>query len=1517
MQLLEHSPIGKVYHILARIAAFCLVLLLSVTLAVQYPVVQKRVTDELLERITSSIDGRVSVGEVQLHPFNAVLLKDVVIIDGEPFHKDEEGWIPVDTLFTAELITATVSLRNFVKSEGLHFGRLYVENSMLHIVSEPGERFHDNMSRLFKFPKPPEVPVEKGKVFDASKVRVKNFRFRLSDGVHPRRPHDGTSINWQDMDLVAQLRGHNLRLAGSRMSGVVDDLSATEKCGYSFTRATGRTRVGMGRTEVSHMRFRDKWSDLRINSYTMSYRNARAFKHFLDEVKLSLKLGRGTVLSMRSLHAFTGFPKDIDSKLLIDDCNAGGYVNDMAVKTLRFTEMDSGVSGTLSGKIMGLPDIDRAYAELDARSLKFTTSSLDRMIASFSKGKSLGIGKYAPGRTLTLDAKAKGTLRKLALDAKLGSRIGNVRTRMDILDLLSKKGMRLSGTVGCDELQVGTVSGISELGNLTMRSGIRAHLAKGEPSIIVDSLKIDKMGALGYDYSNIAAAGRFSGSSFDGKLICDDPNLNFIFQGIFNLSRRTSNALYKFYANLGYADLNALQLYKNGDAKLSGQMFANFMRISEGDLIGDIDITGLALENEEGLQDIGNISIGSHSNDEVHRIQFNSSFADGGYVGSKPITALLEDIQNVTTRRDLPALYKDARPSGKQGTSELEFNFHDSYDILSFLVPGLYIADGTAMALNIDRRGVLSGYINPPRIAYGQNYFKGLDLRVDDLDRSLNCILTGEEIRLSQLGFKDGALTAYAEDNNFALGFHYDNISGNGNQGELYLTGELYRDETDTLVVRAKPLYSYIKFNGEQWDIAESDIRLRAGDLTVKDFSVANGQQMLLVDGGLSAHRPDTLNVSVENFDLSTIDNFLARPLDLAGTATGKGSLYSPGGISSGLDAKLLCNAVSIAGYDVGNLDLDAAWDAASEQYAVELRNTSAGREPLFARGYYSPSDGSMDASVVLRQFGLAPARPFLADALEDFGGSVSGSFTISGTPDSLSIGSIGAQLEDVYATIAYTGASYNLGGPFYLDDKEIFLEEIAISDAEGGSGTLFGSINFSESVPAVDLNLDFTDLKMMDKEDGNGRSPYGNFAASGSVHAAGPFDALGIDVDASSSDDGRIHVPLGGYAVSSSGHILTFKKLEQEEILDPYEERMLGARRKGRVAMDVAVKAKVTASEGLEALLEIDKSTGNVMAIRGNGLVNLDIRPSSDIFTVNGDYNITGGHYHFVALGLANRDFDIREGSSIKFNGDLMDSDLDVDAVYNLKTSLSTLLADTTSVSTRRNVECGISITDKIANPRLAFSINIPDLDPTTKSLVESALNTEDKIQRQFVALLLTGTFLPAEQSGIVNNTDMLYSNVSEIMSNQLNNILQRLSIPVDLGLGYHPNDNGTDIFDVAVSTQLFNNRVVVNGTIGNRQYSTTTNPNGDVVGDLDIEVKLDKPGKFRLNLFSHSADEYTNYLDYSQRNGVGLTYQKEYNKFGDFLRSIFTRKKKRGDEDSQAMKPEEEELVTIEIDE
>ena len=301
------------------------------------------------------------------------------------------------------------------------------------------------------------------------------------------------------------------------------------------------------------------------------------------------------------------------------------------------------------------------------------------------------------------------------------------------------------------------------------------------------------------------------------------------------------------------------------------------------------------------------------------------------------------------------------------------------------------------------------------------------------------------------------------------------------------------------------------------------------------------------------------------------------------------------------------------------------------------------------------------------------------------------------------------------------------------------------------------------------------------------------------------------------------------------------------------------------------------------------------VATMQSNGTIDLVYTSRNNYFGINGQYIINSGQYLFNAINIINKEFTVREGSSIRFNGDVKETDLDIDAIYTTKASLQTLLAETDAVDTRRTVECGIHISDKLRNPQIGLSIDIPDLDSATQAQVNSALSSEDKVQRQFIYLLISGSFMPSDFSGIANNTsNLLYSNVTNIMTNQLNNIFAKLNIPLDLGLNYKSTEAGNNLFDVAVSTQLFKNRVIINGSIGNREQSATSRST-NVVGDIEVEVKLDRQGAVRLKAFSHSADQYTISLDNSQRNGVGVSYQREFNSFRQFFRMLFRSRKKR----------------------
>lgn len=134
-----------------------------------------------------------------------------------------------------------------------------------------------------------------------------------------------------------------------------------------------------------------------------------------------------------------------------------------------------------------------------------------------------------------------------------------------------------------------------------------------------------------------------------------------------------------------------------------------------------------------------------------------------------------------------------------------------------------------------------------------------------------------------------------------------------------------------------------------------------------------------------------------------------------------------------------------------------------------------------------------------------------------------------------------------------------------------------------------------------------------------------------------------------------------------------------------------------------------------------------------------------------------------------------------------------------------------------------------------------------------------------------------------------------SELLSNQLSHWLSQISDEWDIGVNYRPGDEiSKDQVEVALSTQLLNDRVSINGNVG---YGGQTEAQAsDIVGDFNVDVKLNKSGKIRVKAFNESNDKLI-YEDAPYTQGVGIFYREEFNSFSELLRNFwhkFSKKEK-----------------------
>ena len=1463
-------------------------------------VIAKAIVSTLSERI----DGDIQFEKIHFRPFTTLILKNAVIIDKNPV-KDpvNPNASVVDTLFSAEYIIAKFSLESLLANEGIHLHKAYVNNARMNLVIEDNQDMQEdsvtvNLTRMFGLENSEGSKPSEKEIFLIKKVELRNMQFIMKNYSSSKTPYYG-GINWNDMvvrDINVMAR--NLRFKGGVMSGIADKVSFREKSGFVCNSISSTdVKVGNGKTIIKELRMDDGMSDLYLPLFMMSYENAEAFSDYINNVRMDAQISK-SILDFRTICYFAPQLEGNELRLALSG-KASGYVKDFQIEGIKASSSSGGFSGTISGKMTGLPDIEKTTMDMKVSNFHLTADGLGKFISEWMTEGELDLHKFAKGSIFMIEAKANGLLNHLHVDADVNSMTGRLNANTTLHNLTDiHKPIEINGQINTVDLDLGSILGTKIIRQTTLRTGLTAKFGTGRIEAGIDSLIIDRLLLNGYNYSGIAATGELSKDIFNGRIICNDPSLNFLFQGSVALSSKTRNTLYRFYANIGHADLNAMNIDKRGKSKVRLQTNANFTRTNNGQMLGSVDFGGIVLENKLGKHEIGDIRVASHSKDSLYRMKINSNFLDGTFTGTASITQFIKELTDITTRRELPALFKDSTYTWQGNSYSLGLKFHNMMDLLSFAVPGAYIADQTSINAEVDKDGHLDVILKSPRIAFKEQYIKDMEAQFCNREGSLTGELTSQEISAASLILSDNRLMLFADNNHIGLGYTYENKGELINRGEIIVNSDLERIN-DKVGMDIKILPSTVYLNSKEWNLQSSQITVLGKEINVPSLEITSSEEAIRLSGKTSDIRKDTLTLNLNRFDISIINSLLGTDFGFKGAATGAVQLISPLS-EKGILADMICDSTYIASLPVGVIQIGSKWNEDFERFDFGLRNDLEGRSSIKVTGNLSPKHKLINANATFDRFNAGYAAPFLKDIFTRMEGYISGEVTVDGPLSSLSLSSNDTRIDDALLRIGYTNTAYHAQGPFHLDSEGAHFDNIAIRDDKTGTGTVSGGIlwDYFKDI-RFDTWVNVRDMECININEKEADVFYGNIFATGKLHISGPMTALQMDIDATTTKPGHLNIPISASTTGgSTTDLLKFTEPFVQVKVDPYEEMIKRLKKQKNTESALGVNLNVNATQDVEAFIEIDKASGNVLSGRGNGNINLEV--SNDVFSIKGDYRLTDGKYKFSALGIVNRDFQIQDGSTVNFTGDIMDSRLDINAIYRTKASLSRLISDTSSVANRRNVECGIKISDKIMSPKVDFSINIPDLDPTVKSRVESALSTEDKVQKQFLSLLITNNFMQDDQSGIVNN---MYGNVGDIMANQINNILQKLDIPLDLGLKYQPNDKGVDIFDVAISTQLFNNRVIVNGNIGNRQK--TSSSANDVAGDIEIEIKIDRAGAFRLNLFSHAADQYTNTLDNSQRSGIGLTYQTEFNTFGQFIRKLFSSKEKR-----QEMKLEEERM-------
>ncbi|MFW5877821.1 MAG: translocation/assembly module TamB domain-containing protein, partial [bacterium] len=768
----------------------------------------------------------------------------------------------------------------------------------------------------------------------------------------------------------------------------------------------------------------------------------------------------------------------------------------------------------------------------------------------------------------------------------------------------------------------------------------------------------------------------------------------------------------------------------------------------------------------------------------------------------------------------------------------------------------------------------------------------------------------------NDLGIDNLRFSGLLSNDTITTAIHWHSPDKPDYSGNLNLRAGLSTNpETDNQMLAVEMMPSFFVFNDSLWNIKQSNIYIDSSTIFIDSFHISNQNQALVLSGNVSQQKDSRLAVYFSELDLAMLNPFTRqRKLELQGTISGQASLLNayqnPVFLSD-----LIMNNFHFNGQDFGEGNIRALWN--NETKSIHTLATAVKGETRILRieGDYFPTERQVDFDVDFEKIRLAIISPFAEKLVSDVKGLASGKVKMEGT-----IGNPVMNGELSFfkssALVDYLQTRYYFNDDLSILDNNLVIDKFELSDESGHKAIANGIIenNYFKDF-YLDLNITTPNFTFLNTSYADNELFYGRVLASGITEITGPPDNLNIDINARTEKNSVFNIPLYGAEEVNENEFIRFVNPEGEEIKEIKEKFSYEVNLKG-LTMDFNLEITPDA----EVQIIFDPSIGDILRGRGSGNLNMAINTLGK-FEMYGDMIIENGDYLFTLQNLINKKLEVEPGGTITWNGDPADANIDLKAVYKLRTSVSSLSPgyEDSRLKRRIPVECQIIMTGKLLEPNINTDIVLPTTDQQTRNIVYNSINTEEEKLKQFISLLVMNNFMsldPGEaflSSGSGNTANVAGVATSELLSNQLSHLLSQISQDFDIGLNYRPGDQITnDELEVALSTQILEDRITISGNLdvgGNEitQTSATTNTN-NIVGDFDIDFKLTENGKLHLKAFNRANDNLIWQARSPYTQGVGVFYREDFNTFGELMRryrdailNIFTREEKKAEQERE----------------
>ena len=1435
------------------------------------------------EELSDLLNTRVTIGRINIGLLNRIIIDDVLLDD-----QDEQEMLKVTRL------SAKFDIMPFFK------GKISISSVQLFGFNINLQKKTPDSPPNFKFVLDAFASNDTVKKDNSLDLRINSILIRRGRMAYHVLSEEETPGKFNAKHIHLQNIIANISLKALSKDSInlgIKRLSLDEKVsGFSLKKMSLKLVANSRQTSIDNFAIELPETSLKLDTIHLIYDSLKAFDRFTEQVRFSFRT-LPSQITLKDISPFLPALSHFKEPISLD-MEVKGTVNQLTCSHLEITADNR--QFRLKGDV-ALQDLSHpqdAYVFGTLSELTATTRGVGFLVRNLSHDYNGVPPVLERLGNVSFRGEVSGYFTDIVTYGQLHTDLGGVNMDLKLSSDKSKGLFAYSGAVKTTDYKLGKLLANEQLGEITFNLDVHGrHVTDRLPVVELKGL-IASVDYSRYRYENITLDGEYKQGGFNGKVALDDPNGSIYLNGDVNVSSRIPTFNFQAIINkLRPHDLNLTSKYP--DTEFSLKLRANFTGGSVDEMIGEINVDSLEFMSPEKQYFMNNMNIRASKQNNENQLRLTSEFLTASVEGKFQYHTLPASILNIM-RKYVPSLIlPPKKPIETHNNFQFDIHIYNT-DILSTIFD---------IPLTVYTHSTLKGYFNDPlqRLRV-EGYFPRLQYKNNFIESGMIlCENPSDHIRarvrltnLKKKGAVNLSLDAQAKDDNISTTLNWGNSAAVTYSGQLAAVAKFLRTEGEKPLlkemVEVKP--TDIILNDTLWQIHPSQVVVDSGKVDVNNFYFSHQDRYVRINGRLSDNPQDSVKVDLKDinmgyvFDIASISDDVNFEGDATGTAYASGVFKKPV-----MNTRLFIKNFSLNQGRLGDLNIYGEWDNENRGIRLDASIKDISTTPSRVTGIIHPlkPESGLDLNIEANELNLKFLEHYMKSIANDIKGRATGKVHFYGKFKGLNLD--GAVMTDASMNFDILNTHFAIKDTILLAPTGLTFNNIHISDMEGHSGRMNGYLHFQHF---KNLNYRFeiqaNNMLVMNTKESTDMPFYGTVYGTGNALLTGnAIQGLDVNVAMTTNRNSIFTYINGSVASATSNQFIKFvDKTPRRTIQDSiqiisYYEQLQQKRQEAEEEQKTDIRLNILVDATPDATMKIimDPVAGDYISGKGTGNIRTEFYNKGDV-KMFGSYQINQGVYKFSLQEVIRKDFVIKNGSTITFNGAPLDANLDIQASYTVNSaSLNDLIPEeSSSIIQQPNVKvnCIMNLSGILVRPTIKLGIELPNERDEVQTLVRNYISTEEQMNMQILYLLGIGKFY-TEDARNNQNSNVMSSVLSSTLSGQLNNALSQVfeTNNWNIGTNLSTGDKGWTDMEVEgiLSGQLLNNRLLINGNFG---YRDNPMANTNFVGDFEAEWLINRSGDIRLKAYNETNDRYYTKTNLTTQ-GVGIMYKKDFNKWSDLF--------------------------------